>query len=41
MLIFLDDLVKKYNIKITGIIHIGAHECEELPIYERYIDRNN
>lgn len=37
MLIHLDELVKKYNIKLNGILHVGAHECEELKAYERYI----
>jgi FkbM family methyltransferase len=35
MLISLDDLVQKYSLKIRGIIHVGAHECEELSIYNR------
>jgi FkbM family methyltransferase len=33
MLIPLSHLVKKYDCKITGIVHIGAHECEELGCY--------
>jgi FkbM family methyltransferase len=37
MLINLEDLIKKYNIIFTGILHVGAHECEELSIYEKYI----
>jgi FkbM family methyltransferase len=40
MLISLHDLVKKYNIQFKGILHVGAHECEELNDYERYIQRN-
>ena len=40
MLIVLDELVKKYNITFTGILHVGAHECEELESYEKYISRN-
>lgn len=27
------DLLNKYNIKIRGVLHIGAHECEELGFY--------
>ena len=27
------DLFSKYKIDATGIIHIGAHSCEERPIY--------
>ena len=41
MLINLDYLVQKYGIKFTGILHIGAHECEEIVFYDKYIDRNN
>jgi FkbM family methyltransferase len=41
MLISLDKLIEKYNIKFRGILHIGAHECEELKEYEKYISRNN
>ena len=40
MLIPLDELVKKYNIQFRGILHVGAHECEELNDYERHISRN-
>ena len=27
------DLLNKYNINIRGVLHIGAHECEELGFY--------
>jgi FkbM family methyltransferase len=37
MLISLHELIKKYNIQIKGILHVGAHECEELNDYLRYI----
>jgi len=40
MLISLHDLVKKYNIAFGGILHVGAHECEEIHDYERYISRD-
>ena len=40
MLIQLHDLVKKYNIKFKGILHVGAHECEEIKDYEMYLPRN-
>ena len=40
MLIPLHNLVKKYNIQFKGILHVGAHECEELGDYENYIDRS-
>jgi FkbM family methyltransferase len=37
MLISLHELVKKYNIQFKGILHVGAHECEELKDYNLYI----
>jgi FkbM family methyltransferase len=38
MLISTPDIVailQKYNIKINGALHIGAHECEELSFYSK------
>jgi FkbM family methyltransferase len=40
MLISLDFLVQKYNILFTGILHVGAHECEEIVFYDKYLPRN-
>ena len=40
MLIPLHQLIRKYNINFKGILHVGAHECEELNDYERYISRD-
>lgn len=40
MLISLHELINKYDIKINGILHVGAHECEELRDYEKYISRD-
>jgi FkbM family methyltransferase len=40
MLIPLHYLVQKYKINFKGILHVGAHECEELTDYERYLPRN-
>ena len=40
MLIPLDYLIKKYNIIFKGVLHVGAHECEELIDYEKHIPRN-
>jgi len=37
MLIPLTQLVEKYNIQFKGILHVGAHECEELADYNKYI----
>ena len=33
MLLPLNELYQRYNLKINGILHIGAHECEELKSY--------
>jgi FkbM family methyltransferase len=38
MLIGVDQIIKEINsrnFKITGALHIGAHECEEIPFYEK------
>jgi hypothetical protein len=40
MLIPLGQLVHKYNILFKGVLHVGAHECEELGDYEKYIHRD-
>ncbi len=40
MLIPLNMLIHKYNIKFKGILHVGAHECEEIEDYEKYLPRN-
>ena len=36
MLILLRILTKKYNMKIHGVLHIGAHNCEEMCQYKAY-----
>lgn len=40
MLIPLHELVKKYDIQIKGILHVGAHECEELCDYLNYVSND-
>src|SRR5688572_4994072 len=35
MLISFTELKEKYQLKVTGILHIGACECEELDSYEK------
>ena len=35
MLIPLSFLVDKYHISLKGIVHIGAHECEERTAYQQ------
>ena len=42
MLIPLKLLCEKLNLNIRGVLHIGAHECEEQKYYlEQGIDNNN
>ena len=41
MLIPLDSLVQKYGVQFTGILHVGAHECEELADYDKYLGRES
>ena len=42
MLIKLNYLVKKYNLrkKVKGILHLGAHECEEKNDYDKFNFKN-
>jgi FkbM family methyltransferase len=40
MLFSFNELYAKYNMKIHGILHVGAHECEELVEYERILPRD-
>jgi FkbM family methyltransferase len=38
MLIKLDEIkkiLKQSNINVTGILHVGAHDCEELSVYNK------
>jgi hypothetical protein len=42
MLIKINELIQHLNIDIKGILHIGAHECEELNDYNNAgIDNSN
>jgi FkbM family methyltransferase len=41
MLIKLDYLLNKYKIRLTGVLHVGAHECEEINDYEKYLSRDH
>ena len=42
MLIPLQKLVNTFNIQITGILHVGAHECEEQTAYlEQKVNNDN
>ena len=35
MLIELEKLIKKFDLKIKGVLHIGAHTCEEYKYYKK------
>lgn len=39
MLIPLSSIVDKYKMTLTGVVHIGAHECEELEDYSKYTNK--
>jgi FkbM family methyltransferase len=41
MLITINELKTKFNIQVTGILHIGAHTCEELQSYLQLGVNNN
>ena len=41
MLISFETIIKKYNMDINVILHIGAHNCEELDYYTKYGLKNN
>lgn len=41
MLIPFESITKKYDMNINGILHIGAHNCEELDSYNKYGLKNN
>jgi FkbM family methyltransferase len=34
----IDFVIKKFNVDIDGILHIGAHECQELETYKQYVN---
>jgi len=40
MLIPFNHIVEIHKPAITGILHVGAGECEEIEDYEKYIDRD-
>ncbi len=39
MLIPFHIIYGKYHMQISGILHVGAHECEELDAYEKVVSR--
>lgn len=34
------NVIEKYKVDLRGIIHIGAHDCEEIEMYEKFIPRS-
>lgn len=41
MLIPLSQIVKDFDMHITGILHVGAHTCEELEAYQKELSLTN
>jgi FkbM family methyltransferase len=41
MLLNYDNLVNKYNMHVTGVIHIGGHHGSEYDIYKKYDEINH
>jgi len=33
-----NDIIKKYNVVLTGVIHVGGHLGEEIPLYKQQTD---
>ena len=41
MFLKISELIEKYNIKCHGVLHIGAHLCEEINRYHKHLKLNN
>jgi len=41
MLISLNFLIEKYKLNLKGILHVGAHNCQELKKYIEFINIKN
>lgn len=37
----INEFLKKYNITVKGVLHIGAHECEEKGFYNNFLKVND
>ena len=37
----IDELISFFKLKIKGILHVGAHKCEELEVYSKYTTEDN
>lgn len=39
MEIGIDFLIKKFNVEVRGILHVGAHKCEEYTFYKKITEK--
>lgn len=39
MLIDLEEIIKKYNLNLRGVIHVGGHVGEEIKLYKKHTDK--
>tara|TARA_R100000742_G_C4264632_1_gene82564 strand:- start:247 stop:903 length:657 start_codon:yes stop_codon:yes gene_type:complete len=37
----IDFVINKFDIDLNGILHIGAHKCEEMETYKKYLNTND
>ena len=37
----IDNLINFFKLDIKGILHVGAHKCEELDVYLKHTNSNN
>jgi FkbM family methyltransferase len=37
----IDNLINFFKLNVKGILHVGAHKCEELDVYLKYTDSNS
>lgn len=37
----IDNLINFFKLKIKGILHVGAHKCEEQNVYIKYVSNEN
>jgi FkbM family methyltransferase len=37
----IDELISFFKLKVKGILHVGAHKCEELEVYSKYTTEDN
>jgi hypothetical protein len=41
MLIPFVEFCRHYSLAVTGVIHVGAHDCEEFDVYEQLVSKDN